>query len=282
MALRALLATALPLACLLLLTRLPLGKLQGSTMIGGSSSSVPMPAHGVVACLDYSVLQLPDPADPSGSTLLSPLFPPDPYDPEGVKWAQMVESNIDQIISESQESDVSCIDDVSIPMPGAARAIALRLPAWRYAWRDRSGSATYELLLDYLEAYGCTLQAKSHLIGEQIQNARRLPPPASSSVMNRPPPSYDVYIRDTPQWTENETIDMQTNREALQRSLALLMGINRFSPLNNAFTCIDRASKDLRNVLGLVGNTSTCMPGRTWDVRGMLRKFEIPKDSNGE
>ena len=71
---------------------------------------------------------------------------------------------------------------------------------------------------------------------------------------------------------ENQAInsDLRIARPALERTLQIVGGYDLLRPLALDIECIKRTSLDLRNVLGLAAEVSTCLP-RSWDGHDSLR-----------
>ena len=59
-------------------------------------------------------------------------------------------------------------------------------------------------------------------------------------------------------------------RPTLHRTLSLIGGIDRLRPVDSSFECLQRASLDIRNILGLTAEVTSCLP-RILDTRGSLR-----------
>lgn len=191
------------------------------------------------------------------------IFTEDPDDVEATGWDDTFRSTVIGVINADLAAhEVACSQDVRMPATGALSSLAGTLPKWKNIGRTVYESDLPEILLDYLETYGCALKAKVPNLGRQLATR---------------------YSKDKETWGKTPLVSQEMDAkkdmekrlklatETLQRSLKILIGMNKLRPLEQSFTCIDRASKDLRNVLGLTAEATACLPVRTWDARGILR-----------
>ncbi|MFA6523728.1 MAG: hypothetical protein WCS85_05165 [Candidatus Peribacteraceae bacterium] len=191
------------------------------------------------------------------------LFPQNYEDPEAKAWDQQVTQRITLAIEMTyqKQKSPSCDDDgKAVPL---VQTIAKSLPQWKDLNRTPTAADTGDVLLDYLDAYGCALKAKSAttIVNDLQVRANQLEDPLT----------YPEAVEKALEWRKEVEERLGEEREALRRTLFLLQGGSRISPLEHSLVCLTRASKDLRNVLGLLAEAATCIPTRTWDVQGWLR-----------
>ncbi len=215
-----------------------------------------------------------DPATPLPNTSSSGMAAcdaaPNLFPPGQLKqWGELFSQTVTGVIAgNAQEDRLSCTDNVTIEASAALQALANTLPRWQ--GKRITENDIEAVLLDYLDTYECTLRTElRNLVSESVDQA---------SSRGR---DLDYGQLGSDLWGGREEIRRQAEsaRESVRRTLTILAGINRMAPLDNIFTCLDRASRDLRNDLGLVAEASQCIPVRTWDARGQLRA--LPNDPSG-
>jgi|GEM_PF-2166737 len=203
---------------------------------------------------------------------------PDLFSGDFEDWDDAFESTIQAIIDGNQdEEDIVCTDDLAVlpseRMTGLATTLAKRSPYWQQKVDEGTltESDVYRMILDYLDAYECALAYEEGNLPE-IMVRRETENNEQYSFLNLPEGIG------TGQKDIVEQIDIA--RESVTRTLTILAGLNRLSPLERAFICLERSSRDLRNVLGLAAETSACIPIRTWDTRGQLRDYSYSSASD--
>lgn len=211
-----------------------------------SSSTIP----GIVAC-----------------TQNEDLFPTDPDDAEGIQWDQAFDGQVAAILQADQETDdISCENNARRTASGPLRQLASRLPQWEKRTDDLFESDMPQVLLDYLEAYGCALEYRAHAVYQMMLGKED---ETTGEYL-----SYFETAKNAQRWLKEKNLRLASARESIRRSLVLALGVNKLRPLDQIFTCLNRASKDLRNLTGLAAEAGSCIPVRTWDARGLLRTLE--------
>ncbi len=192
------------------------------------------------------------------------LFPDDPGDPKALQWQQIFRDTVKGVIdAETVNTQLSCTDNARMPASQQLKDLAAKLPLWR----DHDplySSDTPAVILDYLETYGCALKAKGVVLPYDM---------ALYAQQKGQPLSLFDFLEQNTEWFDQSDSQLGIATETVRRSLLLLMGERKLDPLNRVFTCFNRASKDLRNILGLLGEASACTPVRTWDALGPLRQL---------
>lgn len=138
-------------------------------------------------------------------------------------------------------------------------ALAKKLPPWKTeeAIASLSEMDIGSVLLEFLRTYECALAEDDYFLAILL--------PSRQGTMDRG--DHNRQVDEARGTIEKE---LTTARGALNRTLALLGGLDRLHPLVAEFTCLERASLDARNVLSLAAEASTCLP-RIWDARTSLR-----------
>jgi hypothetical protein len=151
-----------------------------------------------------------------------------------------------------------------VPASQALKDMAKDLPAWKDRTDSLRESDMAVVLLEYLRVYECSMN-------EYLQ---KLPITKRSNSGTTAINTSGVPISDLTKWMiqDQKAVDEERKiaREALERSLSLVGGFDRLFPLSIDIECLKRASLDMRNVLGLTADASTCLP-RIWDAKGSLR-----------
>lgn len=147
--------------------------------------------------------------------------------------------------------------------------LARLLPEWGPSRPDVSEADLAAILLEYLRVYECSLQQRGQFLSVFIlrEQGQFTTQPDGSEIQFMP--SSDL----TEQQEKESAIiahELSTARPILERTLAFLGNIDRFRPLSAELECLKRASLDLRNAMGLLAESASCMP-KIWDARGSLR-----------
>jgi hypothetical protein len=196
-----------------------------------------------------------------------------------VDWPAKYHTRVNEIIEEYLKPPeiIACLNPVLIPLAASSKlyALASELPPWQdptdLAQLDRNDYGI--VLLEYLRIYECALFDHNfgpYLVMEIIQE--RYEDEAGGGPL---PLIIDDFlfedlkkeIRFRRRLIEQE---IATARPALERALIVISSLTRLSPLDAELECLQRASLDLRNGLGLAADASVCMP-KGWDVKDPLR-----------
>jgi hypothetical protein len=150
-----------------------------------------------------------------------------------------------------------------VPASEELKKMAKMLPVWKEddkALEDLSEADMAPVMLEFLRVYECSLREREMYLSIYILRDED----GSGSLL------FGDYV------DRKEEQDQQIHREliiaraTLERILGLMGGYDRLRPLALDIECIKRASLDLRNVLGLAADASSCMP-KSWDTHGSLR-----------
>jgi len=148
-----------------------------------------------------------------------------------------------------------------VPASDELKEIAASLPGY-YKDLSKLGSVTETdigpVLLEFLRVYECSMRERQRLLPILV------PKEATGAI----------YVGE---YLESEGADIKIINEelaiarpTLERTLTIIGGYDRLRPLTLDIECIKRTSLDLRNVLGLAADASSCLP-RVWDTHGSLR-----------
>lgn len=152
----------------------------------------------------------------------------------------------------------------------ALRSLASQVPEWGPSrGQELSEADLSAVLLEHLRVYECTLHQREQFLYGFIFDEQAIAETETGGL--------EVQIIDRNDLTEESSRqkelihrELTTSRPALERTLALMGGLDRMRPLIVEIECLKRASLDVRNTLGLIAEAASCMP-KAWDTRGSLR-----------
>ena len=214
---------------------------------------------------------------------LETLFPPLPSDVGSEKdtvdsWTERYHSRVNAIVEELLQKDArepmcSADTDTSLlPAPAGALQLASELPPWNT--RERILVAREEtslVLLSYLRGYQCALLERSLVLNAEIVSDALATESVGLPSQER---VYDLFAEYTEQRAKIQ-FELQTARPALQSTLRVLSGLQRFDALDAQTVCIERATLDAHNAVALGAEAMSCLP-RIWDSRDPLR--DLPQN----
>lgn len=196
------------------------------------------------------------------------LFPPNVLNrPDVDAWVARYHATVKEIV----DADLAWTppDSCMAAAAGAPTTALKNLAAQISPWRDSAASfATLKesqigpVLLEYLRLYECALKtAQASLSTDVVQSiGAGATNPVTSAAFTIESARKNTIIAG----------ERKTARLVLHRTLVAISGMQRLRPLAGSLSCIERASLDLRNVLSLAAEASTCLI-RASDARGSLR-----------
>lgn len=190
------------------------------------------------------------------------------------KVSGVIEAHLDRLSNVSgAEIDCSAGDYPSMMRAnGSLSALAATLGPWKgkkYVSELEMGP----VLLEYLRVYECSLQERRYF--QALSPIGLTEDPQASS--KAPSPTLGEYNKQVSEERDLINRELASARLILERTLSVVGGLDRLSPLAMDIECIKRTSLDLRNILGLTAEAASCMP-RIWDTRGSLR--DLPQSSS--
>lgn len=182
------------------------------------------------------------------------------------KWATLYHGQIDKVI----EAHMKTMRDVDnkplqctnadyaslIPPSAPLKEAAAMLPAWKDRLKDLHETDMQSVLMEFLRVYECSLDEHSTFLNTRFDRTK------ITDIGQLAQEQSDV--RDTVKR------EKALSREALDRTLGIVSGLDRLQPLTLDIECLKRSSLDLRNALGLASDVTSCLP-RIWDAKGSLR-----------
>lgn len=193
------------------------------------------------------------------------IFEDEPFD----KWATLYHNQVDAVveahlnnIKNTQAIELQCTDPnfaSRIPASDALMKMAEMIPAWKDRTNELYESDMQVVLLEFLRVYECSMDEKGLFLPVTLTQQEGMERGAFTNTMNETRTTI----------AHEKTIA----RETLERTLGLVNGYDRLQPLTIDIECLKRSSLDLRNVLGLASDISSCLP-RIWDAKGSLRDLK--------
>lgn len=195
-------------------------------------------------------------------------------------WSSLYHYNVDEMVTyhvggntsvPEYEQAVKCEEEnegASYPPGPIMTQVAMQLPPWKDAtdFAQLSESDIGAVLLEYLAGYECALwERRFYLSTKVIVDEFKLRDFLTIPRLN----TWNVLeeIADQRAKIDRELI---TARKAANRTLVYLSGYSRLGQLDRELQCLQRASLDLRNVLAVMAETSSCLP-RIWSAKDPLR-----------
>lgn len=186
------------------------------------------------------------------------------------EWKELYHSNVSKVV----EAHLKSIQDtVNKPLQCTAASYSELVPATDelkevagYLAGYRQGNRLSQVtetdigpvLLEFVRVYECSMRERGRNLAVIIPE-EKVDPLEYGQL-------YNLSKEDEKKIEEEIAIA----RPALERTLTMIGGYDRLRPLTLDIECIKRTSLDLRNVLGLASDASSCLP-RVWDTHGSLR-----------
>lgn len=178
---------------------------------------------------------------------------------------EVVEAHM-ETLNETTTLPLQCTaDDYSqlVPASQALRRVASELPAYSNSLGNLSEVDMAPVLLEFLRVYECSMKQREEYLSIYVPREF-----SRTETM-----SLGDFFEEKARQKKIMDEEMRVSRPALERTLGLISGYDRLRPLALDIECIKRASLDLRNVLGLASDASSCLP-RIWDTHGSLRDLK--------
>lgn len=189
-----------------------------------------------------------------------PLF--DPID----RIARDYHTTVDRIIEAHEKKRViTCSEGIWEEPTKELTELATTLAPWSDAG-DYFGLVETDIgavLLEYLRMYECALQDERYFATIRVAEEKR-----QGDVINT-----FLFTSGIADRLKRIRTEQYFARRALNRTLILIGGVDRLRPVDSSLECLQRASLDIRNTLGLAADVSSCIP-RVLDARGSLRTLD--------
>ena len=157
------------------------------------------------------------------------------------------------------------------PAPALLGDIAKKLEPWMGSESTFGQSDTTPVLLEYLRVYECSLAERSTNLLVEIWREE-----AASAVPTNPLTFTNLLEK----WYEQSRDikrELKIARPTLERVLSIMgtVQLSRVSAQDSQ--CLQRASLDIRNAIGLSADAASCLP-RIWNAKDPLRDPSVCSD----
>lgn len=193
------------------------------------------------------------------------IFENKPFD----EWAELYHKQVDSVIEAHirtmqhlGDAELRCTDPdfaTRIPASSALLEVATMIPAWKNKEGEIFESDMQVVLLEFLRVYECSMNEEDIFLPVIL---------TKDTFMTRG--KYNERMSSIRSTIAKEKLFA---RESLNRTFSLVSGLDRLRPLAIDIECLKRSSLDLRNVLGIASDISSCLP-RIWDAKGSLRDLK--------
>lgn len=193
------------------------------------------------------------------------IFAEKPYK----EWKDIYHTQVDKVIeahmkamNESAKKPLQCTkadQNALVPATDELKETAKMIPAWKDRIQDLKETDMQAVLLEFLRIYECSLD----------ENILFLP----VNLTARDGEQRGAFTDDMTEIRTASAEEKSLSRETLNRTLSIVSGFDRLQPLTLDIECLKRSSLDLRNILGIASDVSSCLP-RIWDAKGSLRDLK--------
>jgi len=155
--------------------------------------------------------------------------------------------------------------------------IALKLEPWMDATASFDQSDVTPVLLEYLRVYECSLAERStrlmvEIWKEETERRRGLPGGLSAN-----PFPYQKLLEEWFKQHKEIQEELRISRPTLERALGIMGTAQMARMLSQNTNCVQRASLDIRNAVGLAADTASCLP-RIWNAKDPMRDPPVCSD----
>jgi hypothetical protein len=226
--------------------------------------------------------------------LCSSLYPrtPIPY----TEWATRYHSDIDSIlesfIGKEAEGNFAqreppggqglCSGSQAAsttPAPPLLGDIAKKLEPWMKNETVFGQSDTTPVLLEYLRVYECSLAERSTSLPIEIWREETRSRELLPGGLLANPLAFNKIFEEWYKQSSKIQLELKVARPTLERVLGFMGTVQMSRVLAQDTNCLQRASLDIRNSLGLSADTAACMP-RIWNAKDPMRDPSVCSDGN--
>ncbi len=165
------------------------------------------------------------------------------------------------------------------PAPPLLRDIAKKLEPWMKNETVFGQSDTTPVLIEYLRVYECSLAERTTRLPAEIwreESERRALLPGGLAAN---PFFFTKLFEEWYKQSREIQLELKIARPTLDRVLGLMGTVQMSRILAQDTNCMQRASLDIRNALGLSADTAACMP-RIWNAKDPMRDPSVCSDGN--
>ncbi len=202
------------------------------------------------------------------------------------EWSYLYHSIVSAILDghlEPETEQVTCDQNPHLAASGPLAAIAMHLQPWAPGRPGEDVTATVEpptesdmpaVLTAYLRAYTCALQERERELFQSVTAEAFDGHDEAFEMDPHEGGDEDLSLTAILDEVGAELLlikeELRTVGPALARTLQYVTNRDRFSMIGTNMVCLERASLEIRNIMGLNAAVSACLP-RAWDARDPLR-----------
>ncbi len=163
------------------------------------------------------------------------------------------------------------------PAPPLLGDIAKKLEPWMENETVFGQSDTTPVLLEYLRVYECSLAERTTQLPVEIwreETERRALLPGGLAAN---PFLFTKLFEEWYKQNREIQIELKVARPTLERVLGFMGTVQMGRVLSQDTNCMQRASLDIRNAIGLAADTASCMP-RIWNAKDPMRDPSVCSD----
>ena len=208
------------------------------------------------------------------------LFPASAFS----RWAQDYHGTVGAIVEEhmsimTRVDAIDCTSDDAkrLIVPGQElRSLTERLPEWKdpLSQKQLHQGQMGLVLNSYLNAYECSNMHQKLLVSKRTAqdfgSADSESDGLAGSLLGAVLSIFDLFISTQ---ANIATIDRELAiaRPSLERTLNVLGGTERVSPLHTELTCLARTTAGLHTIASVTADVASCVPARAREARDVLR-----------
>jgi len=167
------------------------------------------------------------------------------------------------ITAHMEERTIVCTEGVREVPTEALNDLAERLPPWRSPIRSAGlrESDISAVLLEYVRVYECALKEHEYFGATRVAKDTE----DGAGIFN-----IFRFLNTSAERTDLIRKELIFARRALERTLALLGGMDRLRPVDASLECLQLSSFEIRNLVALAADAASCIP-RALDAKTSLR-----------
>jgi hypothetical protein len=185
-------------------------------------------------------------------------------------WSKTYHATVGRVVQESlltNATSIVCTDHPYVRASPALQALGRALPTWQNPAVILTENEMPAVLLEYLRVYECALQERSYFLSTRLE--QEIAGAQNSSAGGGKVFAGLTVVQAMSLNGQQIARELDLSRKALERTLTLLAGQRRLNPLLVNLQCLERASLDIRNGLGLAAEAGTVF-WRGLDARAFL------------
>lgn len=190
-------------------------------------------------------------------------------------WSAQYHGDVEEAVEQHLKgTTVECDAEGDFPPVPKIADIAKRLPPWiEVGTSSLTRNDTSAVLLEYLHSYECALAERFLYLTIEVKEEEE----KRSDIIEEEMPDISELTMLLIGQMRQTLREIALSRPTLNRVLSYIGGLGLLDPLNQEVECLQHASIDIRNGVGLSAEVSACLP-RVWEGKDPLRDLYDPPD----